>query len=90
MAFKMKKFSGFGNSPMKNDGKLSKKKKDLKTGKDITPKQKDTGFNILPGLPKDGPKPSSMDGAFSVLPGFTDGKGGKKKKTSTGEKPFKN
>ena len=37
MTFKMKGFSGFGNSPMKNDGKLSKKKKDLKTGEDITP-----------------------------------------------------
>ena len=85
----MKKFSGFGNSPMKNDGKLLKKKKDLKTDKNTTPKRND-GFNILPVLPEDGSKPSSVDRGFNLLPGFTDGNRGKKKKTSTGEKLFKN
>ena len=88
MAFKMKKFSGFGNSPMKNDGKLLKKKKDLKTNKDITPKSKDDGFNVLPGLPK-GSKPKSNDEAFNVLPGLPKQK--KKSKTDSAiEKYFKN
>jgi hypothetical protein len=85
MAFKMKQFSGFGNSPMKQDGKLSKKKKDLKTNEDITPKSKDEGFNVLPGLPK-GSKPKSNDEAFNVLPGLPKQK--KKKKTSTEIKSY--
>ena len=84
MAFKMKKFSGFGNSPMKVDGKLLKEKKDLKTGKNITPKPNDEAFNILPHLPK-GSKPNSNDKAIEMpIPKFiTDDKGGKNKKSKT-------
>ena len=74
MAFKMKQFSGFGNSPMKQDGKLSKKKKDLKTGEDVTSKSSTD------------PKPVEMP-ALSEIPSFLTGPGKKKKKTSTVPKP---
>tara|TARA_Y100000592_G_scaffold13652_1_gene19257 strand:- start:163 stop:459 length:297 start_codon:yes stop_codon:yes gene_type:complete len=98
MAFKMKKFSGFGNSPMKVDGKLLKKKKDLKTNKDITPKPKknDEGFDLLPGFPNLPLERERLhDKGFEMpIPKFvTEGKGGKNNKSKTDsaiEKYFKN
>ena len=85
MTFKMKGFSGFGNSPMKNDGKLSKKKKDSKTGEDITPG----------GVKKKTKTDSARERYFNkndtintgvnmpIPKHLTDGKKKKKKKTKT-------
>mgnify|MGYP003133645633 CR=1 FL=1 len=79
--FKMKGMS-FSSSPMKDNGKgkLSKKKKDLKTGKDITPKSKSGLEKFIKG-PQLNP---SVDGDFMSRKGaITTLPGKKKKKTET-------
>ncbi len=93
MAFKMKQFSGFGNSPMKADDKLSKKKKDLKTGKDITPKSKMPTQPFVTGPGEKREKTSTEIKSYQAP--FVTGPGEKKKKKKTStdsarEKYFKN
>jgi len=77
MAFKMKKFSGFGNSPLKYDGKLSKKKKDKKTGKDITP----SGVEMP--VPNFSGNDSTATNVEMPIPAYLTGNSKKKKKSKT-------
>ena len=61
MAFKMKKFSGFGNSPMKVDGKLLKKKRNIKPSSD------ESLFELMPGK-NNTEKPKNEKSLFEEMP----------------------
>ncbi len=67
MVFKMKKFSGFGNSPIKNDGtkKLKKEKRTLKPKNEdvVSYESPGPGWTKLPGTNIwSPPKKGELDG----------------------------